>query len=340
MTMNKKTRHQYLKAWIGAIALGLIGIITVILLFSATDDPSIVTDGIKNTGIEESQVKQTDPADNRPDNIVDQIAPVIVDDPVIYNHAFDHPAVMSGAVQPAWQKWSVQTDTKLITGDDPLIAIVIDDIGPARHNSLKAIDLAPPLTLAFLPYAERVKPLVKSASQRGHEIMLHMPMEPMDLSNDPGPGYLRAGDDPIPNLIKNLSAMDGYIGINNHMGSRFTSDKKAMGMVLSELQKRQLLFLDSRTTADSVVPDWIATHPDQAILERDIFLDHHRSVGNITDSLQQLERIARDHGTAVGIGHPYPETIAALTTWRDQLGPDIHLVPLSAIYMRRMEKHQ
>jgi polysaccharide deacetylase 2 family uncharacterized protein YibQ len=236
---------------------------------------------------------------------------------------------------PAWQKWAVKTDPAIINGSDPIIAIVIDDLGPARINSHRIMDLAPPLTLAFLPYADGVKKMAGEAANRGHEIMLHLPMEPMDLSNDPGPDYLRAGQDPLPNLIKNLAAFDGYIGINNHMGSRFTADRQAMATVLNELNDRQLLFLDSRTSAKSAVPDWIKQHPDQVILERDVFLDHHRSMDKITGSLNQLERIARDHGFAIGIGHPYPETIRAIKHWRAELDNDIHLVPLSAIYQRR-----
>jgi hypothetical protein len=338
--MKDEKLHHNLKAWVGGLALLLILLVVVVISVSTPEKTSIteIENPISKGGESTPVDSETFTKPESSTSVVDQITPDIRPDPVIYDHVFDLP-VMPPAI-PAWQKWAVKVDTSIIKGSDPIIAIVIDDLGPSRINSFRIMDMDPPLTLAFLPYAQGVQNMAKKAADQGHEIILHLPMEPMDLSNNPGPDYLRAGQDPLPNLIKNLAAFDGYIGINNHMGSRFTADHQAMAAVLSELKNRQLLFLDSRTSAQSAVPDWIKQHPDQVILERDVFLDHHRSTDKITDSLNKLERIARKHGHAIGIGHPYPETIKAIKNWRAGMDKDIHLVPLSAIYQRRQMINQ
>jgi polysaccharide deacetylase 2 family uncharacterized protein YibQ len=128
-----------------------------------------------------------------------------------------------------------------------------------------------------------------------------------------------------------LSRFDGYVGINNHMGSAFTRDAEGMRTVLAELKRRGLMFLDSRTIGGSVAGS-LAQEMGVAHATRDVFLDNRRDVAAIRAQLEEAERIARKTGSAVAIGHPYDETIQALSAWLPTLAEKkIALVPISAL---------
>jgi len=139
-------------------------------------------------------------------------------------------------------------------GGKPLVAIVIDDVGLDRPRSKRAWELPGPMTLSFLPYAKDLGEQTRAARARGHELMLHLPMEPGGR-NDPGPGALLVSMPDAELRRRTDSALEsfaGFAGVNNHMGSRFTAFKPGMETVLKQLKPRGLMFLDSRTTKDSV----------------------------------------------------------------------------------------
>ncbi len=219
-----------------------------------------------------------------------------------------------------------------------MIAIVIDDVGLDRANSARAIALPGPLTISFMTYAEHLDQQSALAREHGHELMLHVPMEPMDQSLDAGPDVLRT--DLAPGELKrrldwDLSRLPGIVGINNHMGSKFSRSTEGMSLVMQELRERGLLFLDSRTIADSVGSKEAAAY-GVPHADRDVFLDDDQSPAKIDQMLAELERIARKRGYAVGIGHPHPATIAALQRWLPTAAQrGFVLVPISAI-VRRM----
>jgi polysaccharide deacetylase 2 family uncharacterized protein YibQ len=217
----------------------------------------------------------------------------------------------------------------------PRIAIVIDDIGPDWTGSKAAIALPAPLTLALLPYAERVGELATRAQRQGHELIIHMPMEPMDLAhNNPGPiALLTAQKAAVQQemLTKALRSFTGYVGLNNHMGSRFTADSAGMQRVFAELAQRRLYFLDSRTTPNSVGAP-LAAQFGVRYAGRDVFLDNQADVGKILQQLQLTEKIARQKGYAIAIGHPHLETVAALKQWLPRAqAAGFELVPVSAL---------
>jgi polysaccharide deacetylase 2 family uncharacterized protein YibQ len=218
----------------------------------------------------------------------------------------------------------------------PVIAIVIDDVGMDRKDSFAAMDLEAPLTLSFLPYAPGVEKLALEAREKGHEIMIHMPMEPLNGKLDMGPIALRAkmGDAEIDAMLQQAFAAMGasrYVGMNNHMGSRFTANRHDMDVVMAEMKKRGLLFLDSRTTNKSeAVNSALAFGVPYAV--RNVFLDNEADSAAIGGSLEKTERIARRHGAAIAIGHPRPATIAALRKWLPELKKKgFQLVPVSAL---------
>src|SRR5262249_7275233 len=138
-------------------------------------------------------------------------------------------------------------------------------------------------------------------------------------------------------LLWGLDRLHGYVGVNNHMGSRFTASESGMAMVMEELKRRGLLFVDSRTTS-STVGDRLAERFDVPHADRDVFLDNDEDGAAVLERLAQLEAVARRHGMAIGIGHPHDGTIAALAEWLPTLKQKgFVLVPVSAIVMRQTE---
>lgn len=232
---------------------------------------------------------------------------------------------------PAWKKYAVSVD---VPSGIPKIAIIIDDVGVDRKRSIEAIALPEPITLAFLPYAHRVDSLAKLARESGHEILVHMPMEPMDGDLDPGQGVLTGTMDArtfAGTLAQNLAAIEGYVGINNHMGSRLTVDPAAMDRLMVALKARGLAFIDSRTTAQSVAAQSARVH-GLPYAERSVFLDHVPGIGNVRESLKALEKTAREKGSAIAIGHPKDDTLAALREWIPDLAEKgFVLVPVTAV---------
>jgi len=221
----------------------------------------------------------------------------------------------------------------------PMIAIVIDDLGLLEAATESAIALDPSFTLAFLPYGDKASDLATKAHKAGHEVLLHMPMEP-DGPFDPGPDALLTGldhDEIRKRLGLALARVPPAMGLNNHMGSRFTTDAEAMAVVLDEVNARGMMMLDSVTTPNSVVGD-LAQALGVPSGSRDVFLDNNRDPALIHQQLDELERIARATGSAIALGHPYQETIAVLTEWLPaarQRG--FRLVPLSRLTKPRLQ---
>jgi len=232
---------------------------------------------------------------------------------------------------PAWKKFAVPVD---VPAGKPKIVIIIDDLGEDRAHTKDIIELPGPLTAAFLPYPPKVAGLVEEARKAGHEIMMHMPMEATDADLDPGAYVLRASL--IPDrfetvLEENLAAFTGYVGINNHMGSRLTRDPQAMRIVMAHLYRHGLLFVDSRTSPKSVGAD---TAKDYGVpyASRDVFLDNDPDKARVTENLLKTEKVARRKGIAIAIGHPKEGTIAALRDWLPTLAEKgFVLVPASAV---------
>ena len=195
------------------------------------------------------------------------------------------------------------------------IAIIIDDIGNdlAPLNELLAIDVT--LTFSVLPDLPHSRDAVDRLTRAGAPIMLHMPMEPVDFANQsPGPGALLLGmnADQIQRRMEDaLERVPGARGFNNHMGSAFTTDAAGMEVVLTVAKEHGLFFIDSKTTGGSVGLS-LAKKLGVPAAERQVFLDHTPDPEIIRTQLKELARKAAKNGIAVGIGHPYPETIAVL----------------------------
>jgi uncharacterized protein len=234
---------------------------------------------------------------------------------------------------PTWLRNAVAAP---VSDGRPLIAMVIDDLGLRRANTAALIEMPGPLTLAFLPYASALEQQTEAARAAGHELLVHVPMEAAG-HEWPGPNALLGTLTP-PELLSRLRAQlrsfRGFVGVNNHMGSLLTADRAGMALVMAELRERDLLFLDSRTTAKSV-----AAHEAQRLgvpnAARDVFLDNELGLEYVRHQLRQTEQIARRRGSAVAIGHPHDVTIEALRGWLPTLEErGFALVPVSAVVAR------
>jgi len=220
------------------------------------------------------------------------------------------------------------------TGGRPVIAIIIDDLGVDRRRSERMSQLKGPLTLSYMTYADDVARQAHDARARGHELMVHVPMQPQSASYDPGAEVLEVGlsaEEIRRRLDWGLSRFDGYVGINNHMGSRFTSDPAGMRVVMGELRRRGLAFIDS-VTSERTVGAETARHYGVPFAARHVFLDNDQGVAHVRAQLAKTEAYARKHGAAIAIGHPHDGTIEALAGWLPGLeGRGFALVPVSTI---------
>lgn len=237
---------------------------------------------------------------------------------------------------PPWQRYAVSVAN---AGSGPMIAIVIDDLGLNRPGAYRSIGLPAPLTLAFMTYAEDLDRMAAAARAAGHELLLHVPMRPRGRSYDPGPNVLDmrlSTAEVVRRLEWDLGRFEGFVGINNHMGSSFTSSPKGMAYVMRELRSRGLLFLDSLTTASSVGSKE-ARRAGVPYAVRDVFFDNTpNDRASIRRQLAKLEVIAKRRGYAVGIGHPHRQTLDELAKWLPEARRrGITLVPISAIVRLR-----
>jgi polysaccharide deacetylase 2 family uncharacterized protein YibQ len=190
-------------------------------------------------------------------------------------------------------------------------------MGFDRANSARALRLPPQVTLAYLPFAPDVATQVRRARLKGHPVMLHLPMEAPDHGGKPGVNVLSVASGPEKlrrQLTDILGRFGGYTGVNNHMGSKFTRDRERMNIVVSELKRRGLYFLDSRTSGSSVGAA-AAADAGIAYATRDVFLDHEPDRKKILARIAETERIARQTGQAIAIAHPRTETMKALSPW-------------------------
>ena len=219
----------------------------------------------------------------------------------------------------------------------PRIAILIDDMGNRHTIGQKLIDLDMGLSFAFLPFTSHTQTLMNRAADHGCDILLHLPMEATSAKWDPGPGTITtdmSANAITLQVLKNLLDVPKAIGVNNHMGSKFTSDKASMQAALAPIKKRHLFFLDSMTSSTSVAFD-TARALDIKTGRRDIFLDNDQNGAKIKLQLEKLVQRARKNGSAIGIGHPYPATLATLKKEQWWLKNQVEIVRISELMTRQ-----
>lgn len=244
------------------------------------------------------------------------------------------PSVVENRVPPSnyRPRWQERRVPVTLDPGKPKIAIVIDDCGMALEHTKWALSLPAPLTLAYLTYAPNLSQQLEVAHKAGHELILHVPMQPKG-DHDAGPDVLRVdmSDEQIRSQLgQKLGSLPHLVGINNHMGSLFTENEQKMRMVIAAIHHAGLFFLDSRTANQSMGKK-LAHEWNVPFLGRDVFLDNQVAAAAIATQLAQVERIAVKRGRAIAIGHPYPETIEQLRAWLPTAKEKFQLVPLSAL---------
>ena len=221
--------------------------------------------------------------------------------------------------------------------DKPRLCIVIDDLGEDLRKARTLIQtLGNKVTLSILPFSTHTDDIVRLGRAKGVDIMLHLPMEPKGYPDaNPGPGglFVAMGMHELQEVLqKDFRQVPGLVGVNNHMGSRFTADVRGMDVVLQEVKNRGLFFMDSLTSPESVARD-LGRRMGVPVVSRDIFIDNEQREEAILFQLQKAEQLARKIGRAVAIGHPYPETLRALQTWSAKRDGRVELCRVSELVM-------
>jgi polysaccharide deacetylase 2 family uncharacterized protein YibQ len=220
----------------------------------------------------------------------------------------------------------------------PCIALIIDDIGFDRRIAREFLAIPAELTFAVLPHLPFSRDLAFEIKAGGHEILLHQPMEPIDRHLSPGPGAVYVGDSQarIKDMVaQNIQAVPHAVGVNNHMGSRFTSSNPEMLAALQAIKQEGLFFVDSLTTHRSCAY-LTARLIRMRTGRRDTFLDISRRPIDIIHQLYRLVAQALQTGSAIGIGHPYPETADAIHQFYTEIqDTGVRIVPIGAILNRK-----
>ncbi len=215
----------------------------------------------------------------------------------------------------------------------PMVAILIDDMGYSIRMDNALLSLKAPLSFSFLPGAPHTTMMARKARHMGRDILVHLPLEPLNPRINPGPGSLRLDMDPdtmLTILRRDLDAVPGATGVNNHMGSKFTANRKAMRFILTEIKRHDLFFVDSRTSKDSVA---YATARSMGIptAERSVFLDHDPRQEAIKKEVKRLIKLSRKRGQVLAIGHPLPNTWKVLQEELPKISKEVKLVPVHRI---------
>jgi uncharacterized protein len=195
------------------------------------------------------------------------------------------------------------------------IAIILDDVGFERQPLEKWAELGVPVTFAVIPFTPRATWAANLLNERGFEIIVHLPMEPNGYPRfDPGEGAVLASmdDQEIQRLtLSALRSVPNARGMNNHMGSRATADRRVMASVLAAVRENGGFYIDSRTTAASV-GETMARELKIRSASRNVFLDGETTEAAVRQKIDELAAVADRDGIAIGIGHVYPVTLRVL----------------------------
>jgi uncharacterized protein len=223
--------------------------------------------------------------------------------------------------------------------DGPQIAIVVGGLGVSATATANALSKLPgAVSLAFTPYGHDLDTLVAQAREKGHEILLQVPMEPHDYpDNDPGPQTLLASSSAEQNVDRLhwlFSRMQGYVGVTNFMGARFTASETALAPVMRELSKRGLIYIDDGSSPRSQAGQ-IAGANKLPYAKAEVVIDAVPSAVEIDNALNRLETIARGGGIVVGYSSALPASIDRIAKWaKSAQGRGIILIPATAAAVR------
>lgn len=217
----------------------------------------------------------------------------------------------------------------------PRMAVIVSGLGLSADATARAIKLPKEVTLSFTPYGADLEADVAAAREAGHEVLLDLPMEPISYpADDPGPHTLLTSLNPSDNIARLdwlLGRFKAYVGVINHMGSRFTASPEPLRPILRALKDRGLMFVDSRSTSKSVAAG-LAGQMQLPRAMNDRFLDHEPTRGAIDQSFAAAEGDARARGYALVVARPFPVTLERMAAWLPMLeSRGIEIVPVTAL---------
>ena len=218
----------------------------------------------------------------------------------------------------------------------PRIAIIVTGLGVSENATKSAIESLPgAITLSFAPFTKNLGEWVDKSRARGHEVLIDLPMEPIDYPrSDPGPNTLLTNvpiDQNLRRLGWILSRATGYVGVSIYMGSGLVTKPRALSPILSELKTRGLMLVDTRENPLGHASD-LAKQMNLTVAVSDPLIDRELAAGQIDAQLAQLEKRARERGAVVAVGRPFPVTINRLKAWTASLkGKGLALAPVSAL---------
>jgi polysaccharide deacetylase 2 family uncharacterized protein YibQ len=226
-------------------------------------------------------------------------------------------------------------------GDErPRVAVVVMGLGISESETKNAIDMLPgSISFSFAPFVNKLKTWIEISRAKGHEVLLDLPMEPLDYPrNDPGPQTLLT-DVPFKQNLRRLnwvlSRATGYVGVSTFMGSGFTARPRALKPVLTELNARGLMLLDTRENPLGVATD-LARDMGLPVATNNEYIDQEQALEPILQRLNALEQRAKENGAAVAVARPHPLTVKSLKRWIDGLdAKGFVLAPVSALVSKR-----
>ena len=243
-------------------------------------------------------------------------------------------------IEPEKIKKTESEKVKVIPKIRGSIYLVIDDVGYNSNQLEPFLQLECPLTFAILPFLPYSDEDAHKIELNKKEYIIHMPMEPLN-GEDPGPGalYTTMLPEEIRKSTKDiLNSLPGAKGVNNHMGSRFTSDRKAMDIVLKALKQEGKFYLDSYTTARSIVAEMSAQN-DMIYQKRDIFIDNTPESDDMKKAIRNGFTLAEGKKFAVLIGHVWSDNLPSVIKemYREGREKGFEFRYLSELYTQ--EKH-
>lgn len=232
----------------------------------------------------------------------------------------------------------VESDRKIFDKEKPKVVIIVDDLGFKKEPIDKLLEIPAQLSFAVLPNLPYSKYAAEMAYKNGRDVILHLPMEPTDSSGhaavDAGEDVLLMGlpkDKILDKLEKNLSSIPYIKGVNNHMGSKFTESTELMELILERIKSKGLFFIDSRTS-ETTAGFKIAKKLGIKTAERDFFLDEGSQRSDyIRSQIEKLINVSKEKGYAIGICHPYPDTVKVLSEVIPDIQKEVEIIPVSGV---------
>ena len=225
----------------------------------------------------------------------------------------------------------------------PRIALIVTNLGLSATYTKAALKLLPEdITLSFSHVAPRLKSWIREARQKGHEVLMDIPMEPLGFpKNDPGRATLLTSSNEVENLNRLEHVMKkagGYVGLLGTLGTKFMLHSETFLPILKTIKQRGLIYVDSRSTSRSLGPE-LASSIQLPRAFNNIFIDKEPSNQKIQSKLDELEKIALKKRFAVGIAQPFPLTIEILSQWAEKLkAKQISLAPITAVVDKQSQR--